>query len=262
MNADQASLRPLLIVIVVMLVGSLALIVKGEGLPNPGEPLLSAFDPPEGASHVVNLVARYGAPGLTRPLQGTMVTSTPQGPVEFTLDELGDVVLVNVEELPVADPVCAPTFVVTLSNSSFRVLRDLDVSIVAILGPLTPDDPTTTVRLAEIPAGTTVEVNVTLPVEALAMGRNGAMAVGFQKLLVAVDSRDRFAEVDEVNNLRLLARVNVPQRIVTEATTGTAPTPPPAVLQPAPAADQPLDAAIEEFRRVNPDLPAHSAQRI
>jgi hypothetical protein len=141
-----------------------------------------------------------------------------------------------------------------------RILRDLDVSIVALLGPLTPDDPTATVRIAEVPAGATVEINVALPIEAVAMGRNGSAAVGFQKLLVAIDSRDCFAELDEANNLRLIARASIAPRAVIEAPVEAVPAP--AVQQPAAVPQQPLDAAIEEFRRVNPDLQSPTAQRI
>jgi hypothetical protein len=121
MNANQPPLRLLLLVIAVLLVGSLALVVRADfpaTVNAPGEPLLSAFEPPEGAGHVIDLIARYGDPGLYQPLRGSSVISTPRGPVEFPLDELGDVALINIEELAVADPGCA-----SCVTSTFRLWR-------------------------------------------------------------------------------------------------------------------------------------------
>jgi hypothetical protein len=265
MNAQQPPLRLLLIVIAVLLVGSLALAVRAD-VPNNintlGEPVLSAFDAPEGAGHVIELLARYGDVCETTSLQGATLVASPHGLVEFPFAELGDLSFINIEELPVADPTSPPTFVVTLANNSTRLVRDLDVSLVALLGPIAPDSPTTTVRIAEIPAGATVEVEVTLPVEALAMGRNGIAAVGFQKLIVAIDSRDRFAETNEANNLRLLSRANIAPRIVAVAPPEDSPAPTIEQRATAVAPQQPLDAAIEEFRSANPEPQGQPAQRI
>ena len=93
------------------------------------------------------------------------------------------------------------------------------------------------------------EIEITLPVEALTMGSNGGTAIGFQKLVVAVDAFDSFAETDESNNLRLLSRNEIPRQVIEvapleEAAAALAPE----VLQEELAAPKSqIDSALEEF---------------
>lgn len=206
-------------------------------------PIEQALTGAPGCEHVVDLLTRYGL-CQGGALQVATVAPSPHGPIVMPASEYGDLCLANVEEISNADPACPPTYVVAVTNSSTRAVCDVAVSLVAMLGPIKPFDPTATVRIAEIPPGATVEVDVTLPIEALTMGANGATVIGFQKLLVAIDSYDRFVEVDEANNLRLVCRADVPQRVVATAVEPVVPaTPQPA----APAAPAPIDSALERF---------------
>lgn len=186
-----------------------------------GPPLLSALNGAPGCGHVLDLLMRYGGlEGLPGPAGGAVLPS-PHGDFVMPLAELGDLCVGVVTELPQADPACPPTFVVAVTNHSQRDVCNVHVSVVALLGPIKPLDPTATVCVDAVPAGATVEVQLTLPDEALAMGSNGGVLVGFNKLLVAVDSFDRFVELDEANNLSLLCRADVPQHVVTVETTET-----------------------------------------
>ncbi len=218
------------------------------GLPA-GQPLETALTGPPGCEHVLDLLLRYGplegGPGLQC---GTVVPSA-HGPFVMPAEEIGDLCIASVTESPASDPACAPTFLVAITNNSLRAVCDVQVSLVALLGPIKPCDPTAIACLKEIPAGATVEIEITLPVEALAMGSNGGAPVGFQKLLVAIDSLDRYVERCEANNLKLLCRADIPQAVV-EVSAPAAIETVPAEGVPAPQAAVPpssLESALEEF---------------
>lgn len=220
------------------------------GLPQP-ESLTGAFAGSTGCHHVLALVARYcPIAGLPTPMGDSAVPS-PWGPFFLPAEEIGDIEIVGLTESAAGDPSRAPTVLVAVTNRSTRAVRDLSVSVVALLGPIRPFDPTANACVEEIPPGATVEVALTLPVEALAMGSNGGGAVGFQELLVAVDSYDRLLESDELNNIRLFSRSEIARQIVEPV----ALEPGPVALTPsvapssAPQAPNPsaLDTAIEEF---------------
>ena len=214
-----------------------------------GAPLLSALQGAPGCAHVLRLLTRYGGlEGLPTP-GGLMAMPSPMGGFAMPLAELGDLCVASVEQLPGAGG-CAPTIIVGVTNSSTRPVCDVHVSIVALLGPIKPFDPTANVRLAEVPAGATVEVEIVLPVEALAMGSHAGAPVGFQKLLVAVDSLDRFLEVDEVNNLKLLCGADIPVRVIAQTAVEEVPAEVEETTAPEqqPAAENPaLDQALEKF---------------
>ncbi|MEQ8847776.1 hypothetical protein [Botrimarina sp.] len=223
----------------------------------PGQPLHSALTGAPGCEHVLDLLMRYGPlEGQTLGRPDTVVAS-PYGSFVLPGEEFGDLCLAALTEAP-GDPSCPPTFVVAVTNNSGRPVCDVSVSLVALLGPIRPCDPTATVKIAEIPAGATVEVDITLPPEALAMGANGGAPVGFQKLLVAIDACDRYMETDEANNLHLVCRADIPQQAIAEEPLAEA-APPAAPVEPvepvapvepaAPGESVPssIDSALESF---------------
>lgn len=216
-----------------------------------GIPAMQALTGAPGCSHVLDLLMRYGPlEGLPTAPTGAVIPS-PYGSFVMPAAEIGDLCIANVAESADCDPACAPTFIIGVTNNSSRAICKVHVSIVALLGPIKPFDPTATACIEEIPPGATVEIEITLPVEALAMGSNGGAPVGFHKLMVAIDAFDNFAEVDESNNLRLLCRADIPKQVieVQETTIEAAPAAP---VETAPqegvvAPKSSLDSALEEF---------------
>lgn len=220
------------------------------GLPGT-QPLQTALTGAPGCEHVLDLLLRYGPLEGQGGLTGGTVVPSPYGSFVLPAAEMGDLCLAGVAEVA-GDPACPPTFVVCVTNNSCRAVCNVQVSLVALLGPIKGCDPTATACLPEIPPGATVEVTITLPVEALAMGSNGGAVVGFQKLLIAIDAFDGYAETNESNNLRLLCRAEIPQQIVEVVAPAV-----PAELQPAVPAGPPqatvpgspnsIDSALEQF---------------
>ncbi|TWT97906.1 hypothetical protein Pla108_20600 [Botrimarina colliarenosi] len=212
------------------------------------QPLETAFAGAPGCHHVLDLLMRYSPLEGLPTLQGGAVVPSPDGSFILPANEMGDLSIASLTESAASDPACAPTFLVAVTNSSCRSVCDVQISLVALLGPIHSCDPTANACIQEIPAGATVEIAITLPIESLAMGSNGGAPVGFQKLLVAIDADDRFAEVDEVNNLRLVCRTDIPRQVIEVA---------PAVIESLPEAAVPetqagtppssLDSALEEF---------------
>lgn len=213
------------------------------------QPLGTALTGAPGCEHVLDLLMRYGPLEGQGGLQGGTVVPSPHGSFVMPASEMGDLCLASLTESAASDPACAPTFLVAITNNSCRDVCNVQVSLVALLGPIKACDPTANACLKEIPAGATVEIEITLPIEALAMGSNGGASVGFQKVLVAIDSHDQLVEANESNNLRLICRNDIPRQVIEVA--------PPAAIETAPAQSAPapqaaaaapsLDSALEEF---------------
>ena len=211
----------------------------------PGQPLHTALTGAPGCEHVLDLLLRYGPLEGCGDLTGGAVVPGAYGGFVLPAAEMGDLCLASITEV-VGDPGCPPTFCVAVTNTSCRAVCNLQISLVALLGPIKACDPTANACLAEVPAGATVEAQITLPPEALAMGSNGGAVVGFQKLLVAIDALDCFAEVNEANNLRLLCRNEIPQHVA-EVVAPAAAAPVDRVAPAAPAAPSSIDSALEQF---------------
>ncbi|QDV74752.1 hypothetical protein [Botrimarina mediterranea] len=214
-----------------------------------GQPVETAFTGAPGCGHVIDLMMRYGSFHGCLASPSCSIVPSPYGSFELPANEIGDLAITTVVESAISDPACAPTFIVAVTNNSGRSVCKVHVSLVALLGPIKPCDPTATACIEEIPGGATVEIEVTLPVEALAMGSNGGAPIGFQKLMVAVDAFDSFAEIDESNNLRLLDRAEIARQVIEvaplqEAAEALAPEP---VTEELAAPKSQIDSALEEF---------------
>jgi hypothetical protein len=121
-------------------------------------------------------------------------------------DEVGDLEVIQVTQVLHDDPACGPKIAVTVRNQSVRQVCNFHVSAVAILGRICPTSPNTTVRVEKLEPGAALEVLVQLPIEALAMGNRNGQIIGFQRLVVAIDSFDEFVETNEANNLQAFDR--------------------------------------------------------
>ncbi len=119
---------------------------------------------------------------------------------------MGDLEIIQVTQVLHDDAACGPKIAVIVRNQSVRQVCDFHVSAVAILGRICPSSPNRTVRVAKLEPGEAQEVLVQLPIEALAMGNRNGQIIGFQRLVVAIDSYDEFVETNEANNVKAFDR--------------------------------------------------------
>ena len=176
---------------------------------------------PTRCDHVIDLMMRHGINNDKAGYGGSMMHHSPMGPMWIPHDELGDLELVEVAQLPDANPACGPKFAVVIQNTSKRDVCGFRVTLVGLLGRIFPAAPTTVVKVDKICAGQAAEVHVQLPIEALAMGRRNGQAIEFTRLVVAIDSFDQFAECNEANNVKVFDRTSIALRAVVEQTTET-----------------------------------------
>ena len=159
--------------------------------------------------HVINLIMRHGVNNSFQ-TGGRTISHSPYGPVVMGAADIGDLELVQVTQCQHVDPNCGPKFAVVIKNNSTRDVCDLRVSMVALFGRIKPHSPTTTSKVKKICAGQAIEITMQLPIESLAMGNLNGQALPFQKLLVAIDSFDEFAESNEANNIKAWNRSEIP----------------------------------------------------
>lgn len=166
-------------------------------------------------SHVIDLLLRYGSGGSHGyQSSGGLIQPTAYGPAVVPHTEIGDLELVAVTIQSDGDATCGPTFGVTVRNNSQRDVTDFRISIVGVLHRIHPLSPTTVHCVEKICAGAVVECQISLPVEALSMGRAGDQVLCLQTVVVAIDSYDQLVECDESNNLKVLALADVPRAVV------------------------------------------------
>ncbi|MCC9657347.1 hypothetical protein [Rhodopirellula halodulae] len=141
-----------------------------------------------------------------------------QGQEHFVVptEEIGDLEIVDVKQLPVVDQSCGPRFGIVIANHSNRCVKDFHVTAIGSLGRALPHSPHTTVVAGEIPAQGALQVEVSLPIETLAMGNRGGLIIGMQHLTVVIDSWDEFFESNEWNNRKCFSMDSLPIE-VTEA---------------------------------------------
>lgn len=176
---------------------------------------------PTRCDHVIDLMMRHGINNDKGSYGSSMMNHSPMGPMWIPHEELGDLELVEVAQLPVADPACGPKFAVVVQNNSKRDVCGFRVTLVALLGRIFPTAPTTVVKVEKICAGQAAEVHVQLPIEALAMGARNGQPLEFARLVVAIDSFDQFAECNEANNVKVFDRTSILTREVVVQSTET-----------------------------------------
>lgn len=191
------------------------------------------------ADHVINLMLRHGV-NNNQNYGGQLAHHSPFGPMLIPHAELGDLELVQIALCENVDPACGPKFAVTVRNNSTRDVCGFRISLVALLGRIHPMAPTAVVKVDKLCAGAVAEFHVQLPMECLAMGNRNGQVIGFQRLVVAIDSFDQFVECNECNNIKVFARTAIPLAKVVETatveTTATTTAVAPAAAAPAAAA--------------------------
>jgi hypothetical protein len=156
---------------------------------------------------------------------------SPLGTMSIPNTEFGDLEIMQVNQAEHDEAACGPKFHVTIRNNSTRKVCNFHVSMVAVLGRICPTSPNATVKVGEICPGAALEVCVQLPIEALAMGNRNGQVIGYQRLVVAIDSFDELVETNEANNLKAFACSEIPVvSTVVEETTETTVTSPAATV--------------------------------
>lgn len=154
-------------------------------------------------NHVIHLIHCHGVNNsVDLAASHTMLHHSPLGSMLVPGVELGDLEICHVAQLLPGDPGCGPKISVTVKNHGCRKVCNFHITAVAILGRICPTSPNHTVCVEHLGPGEALEVIVPLPIEALAMGNRNGQIIGFQRLVVAIDSYDEFVETNEANNLR------------------------------------------------------------
>jgi hypothetical protein len=161
--------------------------------------------------HVIGLMHRHGVNNsVDRTATHSMLHHSRFGPMVIPDTELGDLEVVQVNQIAHEDPACGPKLAVIVRNQSCRAICNFHVSAVAVFGRICPTSPNATVAVEQIAPGETLEVLLPLPIEALAMGNRNGQVIGFQTLVVAIDSLDQLVETNEANNLKAFDIAEVP----------------------------------------------------
>ena len=154
--------------------------------------------------HVIQMMLRHGVnnsfdPSNTSSLLGQ---SSPVGTL-VPVNELGDLQLIQVDQFPAetTNP-SGPKLAVIVMNKSNRQVCNFHVTAVAVLGQINPRSPNASVEVAKINPGEALQVTVSLPIDVYSMGNRNGQALGFEKLIVAIDSFDQLLETDEANNIK------------------------------------------------------------
>ena len=144
----------------------------------------------------------------------------------------GDLQLLSVHLVSDGDGVQGPIFQVGLRNHSTVAIGDFRISLVGVLGQIHVHSPTATICIPRMECGEERVVQIQLPATCLAL----PCAVGtaaFDTLIVAVDSFDELVECDELNNVQILRRCDVPAVVVEAPVTEPLTAAPENLVQPA-----------------------------
>lgn len=211
---------------------------------------------PERCDHVIGLLLRHGV-NNDSPAPATTHTFHPYGPITIPATDIGDLELISIAQHGETSAGCGPSFNLVIKNCSARDVCGSRVTLVGLLGRIRPTSPNVTVKIESLPAGQAVEVTLTLPIDALAMGNLNGQAIAMNRVLVVLDSYDQFMESNEANNLRMYETSAIP--VVTAA---APPTPTDAVVSDAatssPAATAPAATAVTQDQ-TEPASPSDSS---
>lgn len=195
--------------------------------------------PESHCGHVIDLLIRNrmrqqsGAVGAE--LAPGLLLSRPPSSNQF-----GDLELVDVHLVTDGGPGCGPVIQVTVRNTSAVAIGNFQISIVGVLGQIHAHCPTVRGTVTQIPAGAIAPFQLQLPASSMTMGFQGQPTTPFDTVVVAIDSFDELLEANELNNVRIIRRGELPPL-----------TPPPvietvtqAVVPATPEATAPADTAI------------------
>ena len=125
----------------------------------------------------------------------------------------GDLQLLSVSLVCDGDPSKGPIFQIGMSNNSNLPIGNFRVSVVGVLGQIYVHSPTSTVCIPRMEAGEQLQIQVQLPVTCMSIGPYHQQAE-FDTVIVAVDSDDYLLERDELNNVQILKRCDIPALVV------------------------------------------------
>ncbi len=157
---------------------------------------------PENCRHVIGLLQIHGVNNSVDLSAASLVAPPMYRPFVMPLAELGDLRIAQVTQLPAGAPDSGPQIAIMVHNASDRTVRNFHLTAIGFLGQIYPHSPSTTVRVEQLNPGQQAEFVVQLPIEVTALGNRDGQILGFQRLLVAIDSFDQLLETNEANNLR------------------------------------------------------------
>jgi len=195
--------------------------------------------PESHCGHVIDLLIRNrmrqqsGAVGAEL-APGLLLSRPPSS------NQIGDLELVDVHLVTDGNPGCGPVIQVTVLNNSAIAVGNFQISIVGVLGQIHAHCPTARGTVTQIPAGAIAPFQLQLPAAAMTLGFQGQPTAPFDTIVVAIDSFDELMEANELNNVRIIRRVELlplaPPPVVEVAA--------PAVVPAAPETTVPADTAI------------------
>jgi hypothetical protein len=100
-----------------------------------------------------------------------------------------------------------------MKNNSDVPIGNFQVSLVGVVCQIQVHSPTTTVCVSRMEPCEVKQIQVQLPVTCMCMGPVGQQSA-FDTVIVAVDSCDDLMECDELNNIQILKRCDVPLLVV------------------------------------------------
>ncbi len=164
--------------------------------------------PESHCGHVIDLLIRNrmrqqsGAVGAEL-APGLLLSRPPSS------NQIGDLELVDVHLVSDGGPGCGPVIQVTVRNNSAIVVGNFQISIVGVLGQIHAHCPTARGTVTQIPAGAVAPFQLQLPATAMTLGFQGQPTSPFDTVVVAIDSFDELLEANELNNVRIIRRVEL-----------------------------------------------------
>jgi hypothetical protein len=164
---------------------------------------------------------------------------------------LGDLELLSIQLDSTVDPRNGPVFDIALRNNSRVILENVTVSAVAVVGQINVHSPTAVCSVSRIDEGELTSLRIQLPAASMVLGSAGTPAVPFDTLVVAIDSFDEFVESNELNNVRIIRRTDIPilpVAVLTPAASVAAPQ----ISEPTQSSTSPVIAVPDESRPASP----------
>ncbi len=187
--------------------------------------------PESHCGHVIDLLIRNrmrqqsGAVG-TELAPGLLLSRPPSA------NQFGDLELVDVLLVADGGPGIGPVIQVTVRNSSAISVGNFQISLVGVLGQIHAHCPTARGTVTQIPAGAVASFQLQLPASAMTMRFQGQPTAPFDTVVVAIDSFDELMEANELNNVRIIRRGELPlltpapvAEVVTTTVTPASPVP-------------------------------------
>lgn len=121
----------------------------------------------------------------------------------------GDLQLTGVHLVCDGDHLKGPIFQLGIKNCSNVPIGNFHISAVGVLCRIQPHSPAATICIPRMEAGEETQIQIQLPVTCMAMGPLHQQ-IAYDTLVVAIDSFDTLLECDELNNLQILKRGEIP----------------------------------------------------